>query len=883
MTATASSDTSLVQALAAVDLAYSDPARARLLARSASTDSADPEVLAVAERALGLAAAASGDFAAAVRHLMNAVEGAEAAQCSTRAGEARTSLAYIRLLTSGADAALRELDRADASLGGGEPAARARMQRGLILGEIRRLPEARDCLDEALVLLDEAGGNEMLEADIRNNRAVVCSHLRCWDAAHADLDRAEALYARRGLLGKVALVNHNRGYVDAQRGELPAALVAFDAAAEGYRNAGLHPGLLSVERAEALLAVRLVAEARQAAAEAVAEFTHQRNAVDLVQARLLLAEAALFEGDTTTALTEADRARRSARRQDRPRWTALAGYLRVQARWRTGERSKSSLTAARRTAAELTDAGWVVQSLDARLIAAQIALGMGRRDIARSELGSVRSARRTGPAELRARAWHAEAVLRRAEGDRTGAARAVRAGMAILDEFQASLGATDMRAYAFTHAEDLARLGVELAVESGRAASIFAAAERGRAGALRFRPARPPDDAELAGELAELRQVVSDLWSGEVTDPASLVARQQMLEQTICDRARHATGGQSRPERAPTVSALCDALSTSMMIEYVELAGELHAVAISDGRLSFRRLGPVAGVETALDALRTGLSWLAVGAGSPKSLRAIVDVVDRRARELDDLLLSPLRSAGSTVPLVIVPTGVLHAMPWSALPSCAARAISVAPSAALWHRAATDSWTESGPVVLAHGPGLQHAAAEVSALAELYEKAASLTGVGAGVADLLMALEGAKVAHLAAHGHFRADNPMFSALRFADGPLTVYDLERLTVPPRRVVLASCDSGRASVTSGDELIGLAAALLGMGSATLIAAVIPVPDKASRALMLRFHQHLKAGCTAAAALNHARIETTGDPGDDATTAAVAAAGFLCFGAG
>jgi len=48
------------------------------------------------------------------------------------------------------------------------------------------------------------------------------------------------------------MVHHNRGNLEARRGDLPAALAAFDKAAERYREAGLHPGLLSVERAEAL-------------------------------------------------------------------------------------------------------------------------------------------------------------------------------------------------------------------------------------------------------------------------------------------------------------------------------------------------------------------------------------------------------------------------------------------------------------------------------------------------------------------------------------------------------------------------------------------------------------------------------------------------------
>jgi tetratricopeptide (TPR) repeat protein len=827
-----------------------------------------------------MVAAARGDFADAARRLQHAAEIAEAAGLPTRAGQARGSLAYVLLLTKGAQDALRELDRADATLREGISGARLQMQRGVVLIEIRRFDEAAESLDRALMTLERAGGDDLLEADIRNNRAVVAAlGMRDWARAHQELRRAEALFGDH--VGRIARVYHNRGVVDGLRGDLPAALAAFDRADEYYQRAGAHPGLLSVDRAETLLASGLVAEARLAAAHAVAEFAGQRNAVDLVQARLLLAEAALLEGDPATAGVEADKARRSAQRQGRPRWAALAGYLRLQARWRNGERRTSSLNAARRIAVELNDAGWVVQSHDARLIAAQIALGLGRSDLARNELISARSARRTDPAEVRVRAWHAAAIVRRAQGDRRGAARAVRAGLTILDQFQASLGATDMRAHAFTHAQDLAQFGVELAVESGRAASILAAAERGRAGALRFRPARPPDDTELAADLAELRQVVTELRSGDSPASASLGARQHELELAIRDRARHAVGSQARPERAPSVAALRDALAGTSMIEYLQLSADLYAVVISDGHLSFHHVGPVTAVDEALDALRSGLSWLAIGVSSRRAATALAEMVDRRARELDDLLLNPVPATNHSR-LLIVPTGVLHAMPWSALPSCAARAICVAPSAALWYRAATDSRPSDGRTVLAHGPGLRHASAEVHSLAQLYETATSLTGAAAGVAELLASLEGADVAHLAAHGHFRADNPMFSALRFADGPLTVYDIERLTVPPRRVVLASCDAGLASVSSGDELIGLAAALLAMGTVTLIAAVVPVPDQASRALMLRFHEHLKAGRTPSDALNHARADTTGRA-DNTTAATIAASGFVCFGAG
>src|SRR5256885_10857576 len=51
-------------------------------------------------------------------------------------------------------------------------------------------------------------------------------------------------------------------------------------------------------------------------------------------------------------------------------------------------------------------------------------------------------------------------------------------------------------------------------------------------------------------------------------------------------------------------------------------------------------------------------------------------------------------------PLIIVPTGSLHALPWTALPTCAGRPVSVTPSARLWlaaANAAEDAAAGSGP------------------------------------------------------------------------------------------------------------------------------------------------------------------------------------------
>jgi CHAT domain-containing protein len=140
---------------------------------------------------------------------------------------------------------------------------------------------------------------------------------------------------------------------------------------------------------------------------------------------------------------------------------------------------------------------------------------------------------------------------------------------------------------------------------------------------------------------------------------------------------------------------------------------------------------------------------------------------------------------------------------------------------------------------------------------------------------VLGAIDGAGLAHIAAHGVFRADSPMFSSLRLADGPMTVHDLERLGRAPFRLILPSCESGRLAPAGADELLGLASALLPLGTAGIVASVAQVSDRAAAPLMLALHRRLRAvpGITLAAALRDARAENGPEagPGDPELTAA------------
>jgi len=946
----------LAQADEAVRLVSADARAAERLARAALV-AEDAETRSVASRALGLAALELGDAGAAVAHLRRAVAEASAAGLKARTGEARMSLSFALLLRGTVVGALAEADRAVLELDG---FARARMQaqRAVILQKLGRLDEALEGYRRPLAAFRRAG-DRLWEARLLCNRGVLQVYRGALGAAEADFRRAEALHEANGQALAATQVRHNFGWVAARRGDVPAALEWFDRVEAEYRAHGVPLALLLMDRCDVLLAARLAADARGNARAAVAELDAAGMGSDLAEALLLAAHAELLGGDAAGARAYAEHADRAFARQRRPAWAALSRAALAHAAWLEvgaaevadgvaagrdtvtaaghgaaagrDARLEAALGAARRAIRALDAAGWGVEALDARLIAGRAALELGKPRVARRQLELVAAARHRGPVQVRTRGWHAAALLRLSRGDRRGASAAVAAGLRVLDAHRLTLGATELRAHASGHGEDLATLGLRLALASGSPARVLAAAERRRAAALLLRPVRPPDDAPLAADLAELRRVTAALDEAlrdGRPDPA-LLRRQATLERAIRQRTLRTRGGVERVgDRAAAAresgvggasataggenvgggesagageasagagggnvgaggasavagggnmgaggeSASVDGrLGRRVLVEFFALDGRVRAVTVTDGRARLHELGGEAEVNHEAASLRFSLRSVATARPGSRAATALHDVTATVAKRLDAHLIAPLRLP-EHAPLVLVPTGELHALPWALLPSLAHRPLTVAPSLRLWERA-QDTHRPARNTVLVAGPRLPAATAEIETLRHRHPHAATttLTHAAATVAATLAALDGADAAHIAAHGHFRDDNPQFCSLELADGHLTVYDLERLTRAPRTLILSSCESGLSTVHAGDELMGFTAALLALGTRTVIAAVVPVPDAATQGLMLALDEARHRGLTPAQALAAARTTVQTD------------AAFVCFGAG
>jgi CHAT domain-containing protein len=283
-----------------------------------------------------------------------------------------------------------------------------------------------------------------------------------------------------------------------------------------------------------------------------------------------------------------------------------------------------------------------------------------------------------------------------------------------------------------------------------------------------------------------------------------------------------------------------------------------------DGRVRHVAAGQAAQAVRATELARSGLRRLAhSGPGRGPGTDSALALLAATGRQLEQALLGDAVRLLGDGPVVIVPPGRFHAIPWALLPSLRNRAVSVAPSAHAWLRARSARPPDRRRVVLARGPGLGTEGAEVPALAPLYDDVTVLADRDATSKRLLNALDGAWLGHIAAHGSFRADSPLFSSLRMTDGPLTVYDFEQLRRAPHLIILPSCDSGRLAPAGADELLGLTSSMLPLGTAGVVASVAPLNDQAAIPLMLSLHEHLRCGHTLAGSLCAIRRQVSDNP--------------------
>ncbi|MER6940013.1 hypothetical protein, partial [Nocardioides sp. NPDC000441] len=613
---------------------------------------------------LGVDALNAGDFPGAHEALRKARDLTDDPELLARI---ESSLAYIAADESDLDHALELLDRA-LQLAGPSPATRGVLlqQRATLLRRAGRASESLAVFGDAIAALQDQPA-KLAKAHLNRGTVYLDQHESV--LAAEEFEAAAAGYRVVGENVSAAKAEHNRAYALFLSGDLVGALELMESAYGLLADSGhLVTAVCDADRAEVLMAAGLTRQGgemlRRAARGYESKGLRQRQGeVELKLASHLVA----------TDPEEAERVARSAQELfEEARTPGLA--LRAQA-----VAFEAAVTAGfdpprdgEELAGSLEEEGLTWPALRARLqarlarIRSADASGLPTRPASGRVVGPVPP---EAPIDVRLLERELRAELAVAAGRAVAGLRELRAGLDDFHLWQSSFGSLDLQTNVAGHGRTLARRGLELAVESGETDVLFEWSERSRMLASRVQPVRPPSDPQLAADLAELR--------GEVSPE-----REHELREQIRQRAWRVKGsGQvSDPISLPE---LRERIGGHALVGYVVAAGRIVALVATDDAATRIDLGEQAALGSLLGGLLPDLDVAATDLPGPLGAAVRGDLT-ARLQQLSDLLVAPIVDRIGDRPVVLTPSAVLAAVPWTLLSGFTGRPVTVAQSATAW-------------------------------------------------------------------------------------------------------------------------------------------------------------------------------------------------------
>jgi tetratricopeptide (TPR) repeat protein len=726
-------------------------------------------------------------------------------------------------------------------------------QRALILWQNGRLSDALRWFETAEPLLAEHGPDYMYAA-LFHNRALVWRDLGELRKGMESVQRAIELYKRVDIPVHRAKAVHLEALLWLDLGEVTKALGIFEDVREQFRKfAPEHESFVEASYAEALLNVGMYRQAAERWAESIVghRLTGDRRSAAILE--FWRAVAAFEENRLEVAEEWAGQAMASLYEQGNEPMAFLAQLLILQGRFDSGQESADFADKVLRLCDALEQRGWTLRLNQARILAARAKIKAGEFEGVEEAL----QAETGGPgydalAEDLAR-YLAKAELSSARG--SDPMPSLQAGLELLDEYRMAFGSVEFQAGVSALGVQLSSKGLIHTTYEGDPADMLWWSERCRAQSLRIPPVKSSADPDAREALGRLRQARQELWDLQLEgkDAAEALERVSELEETIRDYDRTKPGPGTQAERVSPkeIHAYSEARDT-VIVSLFEVDGFLRAVLAGGDGLRHVQLMKLEAAAELGRRLGADLDALGGQFKLPERLQMSVEgSLRRNATALANGIWSPIADYIGDRQVVIVPHSRLAWVPWPLLPPLRGRPVTVSPSAEAWWRA-THRPVASGPALVAAGPALVRAGSEIETIAGLYPGAQLIAAERSDPEAVLRALDGASVAHIAAHGHHEPNNVLFSRLDFGLGPLNAYELLGLNQPPGHVVLSSCDLGRSTVAVGNETLGFTAALLHSGTSTVVSSLGRVPDDMAAEMMIEYHQRCAAGATPAEAL-------------------------------
>jgi CHAT domain-containing protein len=757
-----------------------------------------------------------------------------------------------------------------------------------------RFEEGLACYERAYEMLLPFRDSEGLAVALYN-MAVCLITLNDFPRALATYQRARAMCVSHGMTLLVTQSDYNIAYLYYLRGEYSRAIEMLRATRqESEKNGDAHIlALCYLDLSEIYLELNLSVEAKETAHEGFLRF--QKLGMGYEEAKCLAFEAMARSqlGKALGALELFAQARAKFVSEKNLVWPWLIDLYQAVVLYKEGRVFEARRLCS--AASEFFDHSLLPsKAILCHLLLARISLQNGELTEAQREAlqAIARLANLEAPA-LRYQAQFLMGQIQRASGDLPAAYQSFQRARESLEALRSSLRGEELKIAFMKNRLEVYENLVELCLirdeETAGLEESFGYIEMAKSRNLaetlmRTGPAMRPADpgqSDLVRRIREMREELNwyyrrleiEQLRAEEPSPERIEKLQKEAlahENQLLHVLRELPASEESASHGPAVRSL-DIIRASLpadaaLVEYFSLKDQFIAAIVTRDELKIVPLTPISRASELLRMLHFQISKFKLGAEYARTFeKSMLEVAQAHLRRLYEELVAPIRARLTARHLIIVPHGVLHYLPFHALLDDArylidSFTISYAPSASIFVHCQEKSAHANGPSLVmgipdARAPLIRE---EVRAVTEIIPGAELLLGAQANQPALQRSGLRSRLIHIATHGKFRQDNPMFSGIRLGDAYLNLYDLYQLKLNAELVTLSGCATGMNVVSSGDELLGLMRGLLHAGAHSLLLTLWDVHDRSTADFMASFYRRFQGGSGMPKALQEAMIE-------------------------
>src|SRR3989440_1945485 len=857
------------------------------------------EVLALGLRAKANALYSSGDNRSAIEHHQQAFRLYETLGIWDEAARTLSTSIQPMILAGQYDQAFQAAERAReifARLDDPWRLARLEINVGNIYHRQDRFEESIAHYERAYTELMPYKDTEGI-AVVLSNMAVCLISLNDFPRAMATYRRARSFCQQNNMPLLVAQADYNIAYLHYLRGEYSRAIEALYAARRACEATGdaYHFALCHLDLSDIYLELNLSEEAREIAHEGFLRF--EKLGMGYEAAKTLANEATAYgqQGKTVQALERFAKAREMFGHEKNLVWPWLIDLYQGLLLYHEGRyfEARRLCVAA---AAFFDQSALPGKAVLAHLLLARIALQVG--DPAEAQKETDESLARLRGLQTPVLAYQAhllEGQIAQARNNRPAAHQAYLEARKALEALRSRLQGEELKISFVKNRMQVYEALVDLYIEGdgteNSAEEALACMEAAKSRSMiemifqsgQSLPLGEAGQSDLVRRIRDLREELNWYYHRielEQLRPeeqshqrlGSLQEKAQSQEKELMRTLRElpAHERENATLEAPADFSLAK-LQTHLpqdatLVEYFAAGDRLVAAVITRQNIHIQPVTVLSRAAHFLQLLRFQLSKFRMGSEYVRRFEEpLLRATHSHLESLYDELVAPLRPYFQGKHLIFVPHGPLHFLPFHALRNgeeylCDAFTVSYAPSATVfsWCQEKSASASENSLIFGIADERAPQILQEAQSVASLLPKASLHVGDRATSSVLRKQGPQSGLLHVATHGVYRQDNPMFSGIRLGDGYLNLYDLYQMRLDARLVTLSGCATGMNFVAAGDELLGLQRGLFCAGATTLLLSLWDVHDQSTAHLMQHFYRDYIRTGNMAGALQHAMQE-------------------------